>query len=186
VNLFEIALVSVALALNTSGICFAAGYSMRKSDSGIMLRFLLILVITQIIFSFSGLFLGAAICGLFPAAILWITLLVLIVMGLKIVYESMQAKPEDWTFDTTEIKVVIRLALAASIDPLIVFTGIGLLLPNLPNTILVVGVTFLLFCSGWIMIGRMKGAPSIKLRIRSFGGLILLAAGLHLLIKLIR
>jgi putative Mn2+ efflux pump MntP len=186
VNLFEIALISLALAFITSGLCFAAGYSLRKSDAGLMLRFLFLLVTTQLIFSFTGLLLGTAISKVFPFAIQWIALSVLVVMGLKTLFESLQSKQEDLTYDAAELKVIIRLALAASFTPFIVSTGIGFLSPNLPGSILVIGATFLLFCSAWLIIGRVRGAASLKIHLGSIGGLILLAAGLHLLIKLIR
>jgi len=186
VNLFEIALISLALVFNTSGICFAAGYSMRKAESGVMWRFLFFFVITQILFSFAGLLIGKAISGIFPTAIQWIALSLLIMMGIKILYESLQAKPEDWPFEMNDLKVVFKLSLAASIDPFIVSSAIGFLLPNLPNTILVIGLTFLLFCSAWLIIGRVRGAASLRFHLRTPGGLILLAAGLHLFLKLIR
>ncbi|MEI6749304.1 MAG: manganese efflux pump MntP family protein [Bacteroidales bacterium] len=185
-NLFEIALISLALAFNTSGICLAAGYLLRKSETGFMLRFLFILVTTQLIFSFTGLLLGKVISGIFPSAIQWIALSLLVMMGLKILYQSLQAKPEDWSFITNELRVVIRLSLATSIDPFIVSAAIGFLAPTLPNTILVIGATFLLFCSAWLIIGRIRGTASFKLRLGTTGGLILLAAGLHLFLKLIR
>jgi putative Mn2+ efflux pump MntP len=186
VNLFEILLISLALAFNTSGICFVAGYSLRKSDSGIVIRFLFLLVTTQIIFSFAGLLLGTAIGRVFPLATQWISLSLLMMMGLKILYESLQAKTEDLTFDHTELRMIFKISLAASIDPLIVSTGIGLLLPNLPNSIMLIGATFLLFCSAWLIIGKVRGAASLKMRLGLIGGLILLAAGLHLFIKLVR
>jgi manganese efflux pump family protein len=185
VNLFEIALISLALAFNTSGICFAAVNNLRKSDAGITIRFLFLLVITQIIFSFIGLILGTAISRIIPSAIQWIALSVLIMMGLKILFESLQEKPQDWTFDITDLKVALKFSLAASIDPFIVSSGLGLFLPNLPNSILIIGATFLLFCSAWLIIGRARGTSPFKFRLRQTGGIILLAAGIHLFLKLI-
>jgi manganese efflux pump family protein len=186
VNLFEIALISLALAFNASGMCFAAGYSLGKSDTGIMVRFLFSLVTIQLLFSFAGLLIGKALSGLFPLAIDWIAISLLIMMGIKILYDALQTKPEEQAYSITDFKDRLRMSLAASVDPFIVFSGIGFLLPQLQATLLVAGATFLLFCSAWLIIGRIKGPSSSKFRFAPIGGLILLAAGLHLLIKLIR
>jgi manganese efflux pump family protein len=186
VNLFEIALISLALAFNTSGICFAAGNSLSKSDTGIMVRFLFSLVTIQLLFSFAGLLIGKVISGIFPSAIHWIAVSLLIMMGIKILYDALQTKPEEPAFKITDFKVRLRMSLAASVDPLIVFSGIGFLLPQLQDTLLVTGATFLLFYSAWILIGRIKGPSSSKFRFAPIAGLILLGAGLHLFIKLIR
>jgi putative Mn2+ efflux pump MntP len=186
VNLFEIALISLALAFNTSGICMPVGYSLRKSDAGLLLRFLFLLVTSQLIFSFIGLLLGKAISGMFSFQIEWIVLSFLLIMGIKILSESLQAKSEDLAFNNAGFRSVIKLSLMASVNPFIVFTGIGFIAPILPNTIVVIGATFLLFCSAWLIIGRVRGSSSLRFRLGQVGGLILLAAGLHIFLKLIR
>ena len=185
-NLFEIALISLALAFNTSGICIAAGLSLRKSDAGAMLSFLFLLVTIQLLFSFTGLLFGKVISGIFPSSTQWIALLLFILIGTKILYEWLQIRTEELSPDFTDMKVVLKMSLAAGIDPFIIFCGIGFLLPGLPETILVAGMTFLLFCSAWIIIGRSGGGASLKMRLIPVGGFILLAAGLHLFLKLIR
>jgi manganese efflux pump family protein len=186
VNLFEIALISIALAFNTSGICFRAASSPHKSDAGILLRMLFLLVTFQLLFSFAGLLLGKVISSVNSSVIHWIALSLMIMMGIKILFESFQGKPEYSSFNITDLKVVFRLSIAASIDPFVIFSGIGLLLPNIPDTLLLEGITFLLFISAWLIAGRKKGTDVFKLRLRPLGGLILLGAGLHLFIKLIR
>ena len=80
---------------------------------------------------------------------------------------------------------MVVLALGESINAFIITTGIGFLLPDIPKALLVISIILLLFSALWIYIGRNKGTSPFKFRLGTLGGLILVAAGLHLLIKLI-
>lgn len=184
-NLFEIALLTVALSFDVSGICLASGAMLRKAEIAISFRFLLVLVTTQILLSFVGLMAGATLYNLVGEAGQWIALLLFAGMGLKILFESLQPKPGDRAFETSELKTMVVMALAASINPFIITTGIGFLDPDIPRAMLIITILMILSSAIWLFLGRIKGPSAYKYRMGTLGGLIFVAAGLHLLIKLI-
>ena len=184
-NLFEIALLTVALSFDLSGICLAAGAMLRRADAAVSLRFLFVLVTTQVLLFFAGLMVGATLYNLVSEVGQWIALILFTGMGLKILFDSLQLKPGDRTFKTSELKTMVVLALASSINSFIIATGIGFLSPDIPMALLVIGVLMLLSSAIWLYLGRIKGSSALKLHLEYIGGLILVAAGLHLFIKLI-
>lgn len=184
-NLFEIALLTVALAFDLSGICLASGITLRDASAAVFLRFLLVLTSTQVMLSFAGLMVGSSLYGLVGGAGQWIALILFTGVGLKILFESLQHRPEEREFEASELKTMVMLALSANINSFIITTGIGFLTPDIPMSLLVIGVIMLLFSATWLFLGRTNGSSAFKFRSGAFGGLILVAAGLHLFIKLI-
>ena len=128
---------------------------------------------------------GASLYELVCEAGQWIASFLFGGLGIKILFESHQNKPEESLLETSELKTMVRLALAASINSFIVTTGIGFLAPDIPMAILIIGVLMLLLSAIWLYIGRIKGKSAFKFRSGTLGGLIMVAAGLHLFIKLI-
>jgi manganese efflux pump family protein len=185
VNLFEIALLTVALSFDLSGICFASGALLRKADATVSFRFLLILFAAQVMLSFAGLMVGTALYTLVGESGQWIAFILFGGTGLKILFDSFQPKPDAGAFETSEVKTTVVQALAESINTFIITTGIGFLSPDIPKALLVIGVLMLFLPAVWLYLGRIKDRSAIKFRLSTVGGLILLAAGLHLLIKLI-
>lgn len=184
-NLFDIALLAIALSFDLSGICFESGALLRKTEVTVSLRFLLILGLTLVMLSFGGLMVGAILFAIVGAAGQWIAFLLFSGTGLKIIFESLQPKKGDSAFAKSEVKTMVVLALGESINAFIITTGIGFLLPDIPRALLEIGIILLLFSAAWIYIGRIKGPSPFKFRLGTLGGLILIAAGLHLLLKLI-
>lgn len=184
-NLFDIALLAIALSFDLSGVCFASGALLHKAEAAVSLRFLFILDLTLVMLSLCGLMVGAALFAIVGEAGQWIALLLFIGTGLKIIFESLQPKTGDSAFAKSAVKTMVVLALGESINAFIITTGIGFLLPDIPKALLVISIILLLFSALWIYIGRNKGTSPFKFRLGTLGGLILVAAGLHLLIKLI-
>lgn len=183
-NLFQIALLTIALSFDLSGICLASGFSLRKTDAGVSLRFLLVLASTQVLLSFAGLMVGTALYSLVGEAGQWIASILFTGMGLKILFEALQHKPED-RGKTFELKTMVMLALAASINSFVITTGLGFLAPDIPMAMFLIGIIIFLFSAAWLYLGRIKGPKVFKSHLATVGGLIMVAAGLHLFIKLI-
>lgn len=185
VNLFEIAVLAVALAFDLSGMCLASGILLRKAGSAESIRFLFVLITIHVMLFFAGLMVGATLYTLIGRMGQWIALILFTGTGFKILFKSFQLNSGEKVFETFELKTMIIPALAASINPFIIASGIGFLSPDIPKSMLVMGVITFLFTTALFYVGKIKGSSSLKLRLGSFGGLILVAAGLHLYIKLI-
>jgi len=185
VNLFQIALLTIALTFDLSGICLASGFALRKADAAVTLRLLLVLLLTQIILSFAGFMVGTALSGPFGNAGDWIALILFTGIGIKILYELLFPKPGEKIFETPESGTLVRLALASSVNSFVITMGIGFLSPDIPMALLVFSILMLISSATWLYIGRTKGPFFLKTRVGALGGLILVAAGLHLFIKLI-
>jgi putative Mn2+ efflux pump MntP len=184
-NSIQIAILALALALNSFMTYLTAGYVLRDESGIRKMRFGLIVLMSQILMSGTGLWLGVKIGILAANSNYYISLGILLIMGLKIVFDSIRTRPEDKAFDFSDTRVIVMLSIAEGITPLVIGIAIGLVAEYvlLPWIILAI-LQFLSILIGLIA-GSRYGVASFRFRLGPVGGLIMLAAALKLLIDLI-
>jgi putative Mn2+ efflux pump MntP len=111
----------------------------------------------------------------------WIAFTLLIIIGAKMIYESITNRPNNF-LKAYSIKVILLLSIATSIDALAVglsfsFLNISIFFPSI-----IIGViTFLLSFLG-VFVGKRFG-KILKNRIEIIGGLILIIIGSKILLE---
>jgi putative Mn2+ efflux pump MntP len=185
VNLFQIALLTVALSLDLSGVCRTNGFVLRKADAAVSLRFILTLLLTLVMLALAGLGTGTAFSRLVGDAGRWIAIILFTGVGLKILFKSLQPKQEEMAFETYDFKSMVLPSFAAGINSFLITTGIGFLAPDIPLALLIFTLLMLLSSLTWLYLGRNKGPSAFKIQPGALGGFILMGAGLHLFIKII-
>jgi manganese efflux pump family protein len=184
-NSIQIAIISLALAMNAFITYVTAGYVMKNENANRILRFGMIMLISQAFMTGTGLWLGIRIGVLAANSNYYIAVGILFIMGLKIILDSIRTKPEDRSFDLKEMRVIVMLSIAEGIAPLVVSIAIGLTVESaLPSWIIMIIFQFLAVISG-LYAGTRYGETSLRFRTGPIGGLIMLAAALKLLIDLI-
>ncbi len=184
-NSVQIAILSLALALNSFIAYLTAGVVMKDENVARKLRYSLVMLFTQAILAASGLWVGVRIGLLASNSNYYIATGMLVFMGLKILLDSIRIKPEDRTFDLSEMRTIIMLSLAEGIPPLIVCIAIGLTLESAVVPLFIVVLFQLLALISGLVLGTVYGSASLKLRTGPIGGLIMLAAAIKLIIDLI-
>jgi putative Mn2+ efflux pump MntP len=184
-NSIQIFILSLAIALNSLITYLVAGYTLKDEKLIIKFRFAAIMLLLQILLIGTGLWLGSRISVLAMESNFYIAFGILLIMGLKTIFDSIRTKPEEKSYDLTQVRNVVMLSIAEGITPLIISIAAGLTTEKIISSwFIFVIIQFLAIFTG-IVLGSRYEARSLKLRTGPIGGLIILAASLKLLIDLI-
>jgi len=111
----------------------------------------------------------------------WVALGILTILGVKMLIES-QKKSEDKNINPLDIKVIISMALATSIDAFAVGISFAIIQVNMIMAVLIIGsVTFIASMLG-ILFGKKTGSHFGQ-KIEIIGGLILIAIGIKIVFE---
>lgn len=112
----------------------------------------------------------------------WIAFALLLFLGIKMLREALSPDDEKACFDPLNIRVLVGLSLATSIDALAVGVGFAFIDTNMTALLLVVGLITFLFVMTGILIGKKAGSKLGK-RMEIIGAIILIAIGCKILIE---
>lgn len=148
---FEAILLGLALAMDCFTVSITCG--LQKT---VRLQRALLMAFLFGLFQGGMFLLGSVVGGVFKSAVItighWIAFALLFIIGLKMIMEGRSFSLKTKTFDVSQIKILLLLSIATSIDALV--TGIGFIMnhnvgQNL-TTCLVIGIiTFILSLVGW-------------------------------------
>lgn len=111
----------------------------------------------------------------------WVALGILTILGVKMLIES-RKKSEDKNINPLDIKVIISMALATSIDAFAVGISFAIIQVNMIMAVLVIGsVTFIASMLG-ILFGKKTGSHFGQ-KMEIIGGLILIGIGVKIVIE---
>ena len=113
----------------------------------------------------------------------WIAFGLLVCIGGKMIFEAVKIQEvERKPPDPSRLLVLLTLSIATSIDALAVGLTLSLVTEHVFTAVIIIGlITFIISYTGW-EIGRRIG-HFFETRIEIFGGLILIAIGLKILIR---
>lgn len=184
-NTFTVILLAVAVALTTFPAFVNGGYLLGKEKAGIQGRFILIMAMVQLLLIALGIVLGLNVGRISESSNKIMSLSILMIVGLKVIFDSLRTKPQDKSFDTADAKVLLLFAIAESIVPMAVAISVGLLAESFfKSWSIFIIVLVPVFIAGFLL-GKNIGAESLKMRTGPIGGLFLIAASLIMIINLI-
>lgn len=136
----------------------------------------------QASFPIIGWFLGKKFNTFIEAVDHWIAFGLLAIIGLKMIIEGVKPKGIFKSFDPFNLRVLLGLSVATSIDALVVGLSFGLLdLPILFPVIVIGGVTFIASMLGMLFGKNVPAKRSHQSII--LGGIILIAMGIKILVE---
>lgn len=176
-NVFEIIIISISLAMDAFAVAICKGLSMKKNyKNGVIIA--LYFGIFQALMPLIGCFFGNFLYGI-DKIDHFIALILLSIIGISMILESKENKELD---DKIDVKTMIFLSIATSIDALLVgitfsFLNVSIILP-----IVIIGIiTFFISFFG-VLIGSNV---SIKYgnRAELIGGILLILMGIKIFIE---
>lgn len=183
-SLWELLLIAISLSMDAFAVSVCKGLSMSKLNYKNASVIALFFGAFQALMPLIGWFLGTQLSRYISAFDHWIAFVLLAFIGGKMIYEALHGEMEDTGCgDTLDIKELFVLAIATSIDAL----AVGITFALLPDTNIVLSVgligviTFVLSFAG-VVIGNKFGSR-YQNRAELFGGVILIAIGLKILIE---
>ncbi len=180
-DLWELCLVAVGLAMDAFAVSLCKGLSVRA----LRLRHALLcgayFGVFQALMPLAGYFLGARFRDLITAVDHWIAFALLGVIGANMIREAFSGD-EDAHNDSFAVRTMLLLAVATSIDAFAVGITFAFLGVNIAAAVLIIGlITFLLSAVG-VKIGNVFG-EKFKARAEILGGVVLILMGTKILLE---
>lgn len=180
-DLFEIILVGIGLAMDTFAVSVCKGLSMKKMNWKSAIIIALYFGIFQAGMPIIGYFLGTTFSGFVESIDHWIAFFLLSIIGGNMIKESREDEVEKRN-DKVDIKTMLLLALATSIDALAVGITFSFLKTNIGLAVTIIGcITFLLSLIG-VKVGNKFG-DKFQNKAELTGGIILIIIGLKILLE---
>ena len=180
-NLLDIFLVSIGLAMDAFTVSICKGLSMKKENIKKTMVIGIYFGFFQMLMPVIGYLLGARFSETLESVDHWIAFFLLGFLGIKMIKESFEEK--DFSNDSIDIKTMTILSIATSIDALAIgITYAFLDVKNIYFVFSVIGViTFFLSVIG-VKIGKKFG-DKLGNKTEILGGAILLIIGTKILLE---
>ncbi|OKZ19174.1 MAG: hypothetical protein BHV81_06055 [Butyricimonas synergistica] len=179
-GIISILLIAVGLAMDSLAVSISGGIVMRPFCMRQSLRLALTMGIFQGGMTLLGWLMGVSFSSYITTFDHWIAFILLGFLGGKMIYESFGE--EETTISSFSTKTLLTLGVATSIDALAVGVSMAFLKTSIYFPAFIIGfVTFALSLIGVISgyrFGKIKG-----INVELFGGIILIAIGVKILIE---
>lgn len=179
-GIIEILLIAIGLSFDTFAVSVSTGLIESRIKFWQGVKIALILAVFQGFMPFVGWLGGNQVEKLIREFDHWIAFGLLFGLGLKMIIESFKV-PDEKKFNPFLLTVVIGMAIATSIDALVVGVSMAFVELNIYLAVILIGaVTFLTAMIGMLLGKNVTGKFGDKIEI--IGGLILIGIGLKILI----
>lgn len=181
-ELLTIILIAIGLSFDTFAVSVSSGLILKKIDFFNATKIAIILAVFQAAMPLIGWLAGSGIKNYAESFDHWIAFGILGLLGVKMIYESFKNDPEDRSFNPLAIRVMVGMAIATSIDALIVGFSFALLNYKILISVGIIGaVTYIVAMLG-MLFGKKIGARMGR-RMEMLGGVMLILIGLKILIE---
>lgn len=178
-----ILILAVGLSVDSLAASVSTGVCMKKVKIADGLKVGLFMAVFQGGLPVIGWFVGKGFQTIIAVYDHWVAFVLLSAIGGKMIYESFSKKEDnDSCFCPSRNLMLAGMALATSIDALIVGIGIGLLGETIWFPALIIGVTTFVFSISGIYIGHHLG-HKMNLKLELIGGFVLIGLGIKILIE---
>ncbi|MEL7624711.1 MAG: manganese efflux pump MntP family protein [Clostridiales bacterium] len=180
-KLWELFLVAIALSMDAFAVSICKGLSMKKADVKNAVLVGAYFGIFQGLMPLIGYFLGSQFSDKIVAFDHWIAFVLLGLIGSKMIKESLESHQEGESCNLS-FAAMLPLAIATSIDALVVGLTFSLLEVDILPAVIFIGViTFSLSAFG-VKVGSVFGCR-FKAKAEFAGGFILILIGLKILLE---
>jgi manganese efflux pump family protein len=175
-------LIAISLSFDTFAVSVSSGLVLRQIDFWKATRIALTLAVFQALMPLIGWIAGTGIKDMAENFDHWIAFGILTLLGGKMIWESFKSDPEERSFNPLDPKVMVGMAIATSIDALVVGFSFALLNYHILFSIGLIGlVTYVVAMLG-MLFGKKVGARNGR-RMEILGGIMLFLIGLKILLQ---
>jgi len=181
-DFFTLLLIAIGLSFDTFAASVSTGLAVNHIKFWQGVKVAIILAFFQSLMPLIGWFAGKQIASLISDYDHWIAFGLLGALGLKMIYESFVQEEKQDEADPLRFTILIGIAIATSIDALVVGVSFAFMEMNIYWSVFVIGaVTFLVSMIG-MLFGKQAGGWFGK-KMEIVGGLILIGIGIKILIE---
>lgn len=180
----EVFLIGVGLSMDAFAVAVCKGLSMKKVNYAYTLLLGLFFGGFQALMPLMGYFLGYRFEKYITSIDHWIAFILLAFIGINMIREAFAEEPPTETVEETgmNIKEMLLLSVATSIDALAVGITFAFMKVNIIPAVSLIGFTTLVLTIAAVFIGNVFGAR-YKNRAELAGGIVLIGIGLKILLE---
>ncbi len=180
-KLFELFLIALGLSMDAFAVAICKGLSVQKLQVKHMVLVGAYFGVFQAVMPLIGYFLGSQFQSYIVSVDHWIAFVLLAIIGLSMIREAV-SKDEEEVNASFDVKTMVLLAVATSIDALAVGVTFAFLNVDIVPAVSFIGIiTFVLSMIG-VKIGNVFGAR-FKSKAEIFGGIVLILIGGKILLE---
>ena len=180
-NIVEIILVAIGLAMDVFAVCLAIGAARTATSPRATFRLSFHFSLFQGLMTLLGWLLGNSIAGFIQSFNHWIAFGLLLFVGIHMIRESLEKKETGEKTDPSRGHMLVMLSIATSLDALAVGLSLGVLPGNVAWISLVIALVTLVFALTGLKFGSRLGEKFGK-SMEIIGGLLLIGIGIHALL----
>ena len=174
-------IIAIAVCLDSFAVAVTVGIAAEKIKLRQALKAAVVLATIQGIMPVIGWLIGTQTKSLISSFDHWIGFGLLLIVGARMVWEGLKPKKAKDAFNPFALLVLITLAIASSIDALIVGVSFAYISANILTTSVVIFTfTFVMVMTG-IYLGKRKG-ELLGDRMEILGGVVLILIGISFLV----
>ncbi|MEB8432949.1 manganese efflux pump MntP family protein [Cocleimonas sp. KMM 6892] len=178
--MFEVFSLAIALSMDAFAVSIGLGSKHLTKTKSLSIRAAIYFGVFQGIMPLIGFIGGKSVFGWINHYAHWIAFLLLILIGGKMIYDSLTDGIEEFISDITH-KVLLALAIATSIDAMAAGFTLTLLEVNPFIACIIIGFTTFLFSGLGVFIGAKSGTW-LESKAELVGGTVLILIGFKILL----
>lgn len=185
-SFIEIVLVGIGLSMDAFAVSVCKGLSMKKGCLKKSLLVAFFFGFFQAFMPFAGWLLGSSFEKIITPIDHWIVFGLLSILGIKMIIESLKKDkegcPRENNTIAAEIRQLLVLSIATSIDALAVGITFAFLQVSIVSSCMIIGITTFVISLAGVFIGSKFG-DHFKSKAEFAGGVILILLGVKILLE---
>jgi len=180
-SLITIILLAVGLGVDAFSVAIGIGAANNKKSWAPVLRLSAAFGLFQFVMPIAGWLAGLTVVAIIASFDHWVAFALLVLVGGKMIWEGMEKKSKGEKVDQTLGWPLFMLSIATSIDALAVGFSFSVLKAPIMLPAVIIGVVCFLMTVTGMLFGKVL-AKVFGRKVEIFGGLVLLAIGIKILI----
>ena len=181
-NLLSMIVIGIGLSVDSLAASITTGALSKSLKLRRVLKIALFMALFQGVMPLVGLLVGSSFRQEIEAYDHWVAFSLLLLIGGKLIYDSLYSSENPEAITYTKNLTLAGMALATSIDAMVIGIGFGLMDVNIWMAMLIIGLITFVFSSLGVIIGEKIGCRVNK-GIGIIGGIVLISLGTKILIE---
>ncbi|HKK60805.1 MAG TPA: manganese efflux pump MntP family protein [Salinivirga sp.] len=181
-SLISIFILAAGLSVDSMAASISTGVCMKKVRAYESVKVALYMAVFQGSLPIVGWYIGQGFKHIISSYDHWIAFILLLAIGTKMIFEGLKKEEQNNCFCPSRPIILAGMALATSIDALIVGVGIGLLGNTIWLPAIIIGIITFIFSISGIYLGHHLG-HRLNIKLELIGGLVLIGLGIKILVE---
>ena len=182
-NLLTLTLIGAGLSVDSLAASITTGACSNRIKVNHVLKVAVFMALFQGTMPLLGWFIGSSFKNIIANFDHWVAFILLLGIGGKLIYEGIKSSEEKNSgMVPTKTLILMGMAIATSIDALIIGISFGLIEVNIWLAMLVIGASTFIFSTVGVVVGKKIG-KKINKGIEIAGGAVLVLLGLKILVE---